>query len=58
MSKIGLAELLQQDINELKGILIYNSSSGLTKRQSRIQAKAILSNLEDHLEELIEESVN
>lgn len=58
MSKIGLAELLQQDINELKGILIYDSYGGLTKRQAKIQAKAIIANLEDHLEELIGESIN
>lgn len=55
MSKIELAELLQQDINELKGVLIYEAY-GLTKEQAKIQARGIIANLEDHLEELIEES--
>ncbi len=54
MSKIELAELLQQDINELRGVLIYDSY-GLTKEQAQTQARAIISNLEDHLEELISE---
>lgn len=53
MFKIKLAELLQQDINELRKILVYGNYSGLTKRQARIQARAIISNLEDHIEELI-----
>lgn len=57
MSKIELAELLQQDINELREVLVYDNY-GLTKEQAQIQAKGIISNLEDHLEELIEESVN
>ncbi|MDD3436696.1 MAG: hypothetical protein PHC64_06045 [Candidatus Gastranaerophilales bacterium] len=52
MSRIELAEFLQQDINELRGILVYNSY-GLTTEQTTIQAKAIISNLEDHLEELL-----
>lgn len=53
MSKIELAESLQQDINELKGILVYNNYE-LTKEQATLQARAILSNLEDHLAELFE----
>ncbi len=52
MSKIELADLLQQDINELKGVLVYENYD-LTKEQAAIQAKAIISNLEDHLEELL-----
>lgn len=57
MSKIELAELLQQDINDLKGL--FNAESyGLTKEQAELQAKAIISNLESHLEELVRECVN
>lgn len=55
MSKIELAEVLQQDINELRKILVYSNQGGLTKRQAKIQARAIISNLEDHIEELISE---
>ena len=54
MSKIKLAELLQQDMNDLKGIFDYESY-GLTKEQAKLQARAIIENLEDHLEELINE---
>lgn len=53
MLKIELIELLQQDINELRGILVYDSY-GLTKEQASMQAGAIISNLEDHLEELLD----
>ena len=54
MSRIKLAELLQQDINDLKGVFNYESY-GLTKKQAKVQAKAIFSNLENHIEELIRE---
>lgn len=56
MSKIKLAELLQEDINELREVLVYNSY-GL-KKQAKIQARRIIANLENNLEELIEESIN
>ena len=54
MSKIDLAELLQQDIEDLKGVFSYKSY-GLTEEQAQLQAKAIIANLEDHIEELISE---
>lgn len=56
MSTIGLAELLQQDINELRNI-IDNKFYNLTEK-TRMQTRGIITNLEDHLEELIEESIN
>lgn len=52
MSKIALAELLQQDINDLKGFLDYEKY-GLTHDEAKIQAKGIMANLESHIEELI-----
>lgn len=52
MSKIELAEEIQQDINDLKEIFKYENY-GLTKHQAHLQARAIIANLEDHLEELI-----
>jgi hypothetical protein len=52
MSKIELAELLQQDINDLKAVFNYETYC-LTKEKALIQARAIMANLGDHLEELI-----
>lgn len=55
MSKIKLADLLQQDINKLKEIIVYDSYE-LTKEQTKLYAKAIIANLENHLEELLKDS--
>ncbi len=52
MSKINLFELLQQDLEDLKGLFNYKDY-GLTEEQMKRQAKAIVANLEDHLEDLI-----
>lgn len=57
MSKIELAELLQQDIIELKEIFDYKKY-GLSEDMAKIQARGIFLNLQDHLEELIKTSVN
>ena len=48
---------MQQDINDLKGGFNYEVY-GLSKEQAQRQAKGIISNLEDHLEELLGESIN
>jgi len=53
MSKIILAELLQQDIEDLKGVIQYKKY-GLTHEQAQLHARGILANLEEHLEELIQ----
>lgn len=53
MSKINLLELLQQDIEDIKGLIDYEKY-GLTKESMKNQARAIISNLQDHLEELIQ----
>lgn len=57
MSKFELLELLQQDIEDLKSVFNYENY-GLTKEQAKIQERAILTNLEDHLEELVENYTN
>ena len=53
MSKINLSELLKQDIEDLKGLINYEKY-GLTDEITKIQAKAILLNLQDHFEEIIQ----
>lgn len=52
MSIIELADLLEQDIRDLEGVFEYEKYD-LSPRQARTQAKGILNNLKDHLEELI-----
>lgn len=54
MTKIELAELLQQDLNDLKGVFNYENY-GLTIEQAKLQARGIMKNLEEHIEELIRE---
>ena len=52
MSKISLADALEQDVRDLEGVWKYKDY-GLTEEQARIQARGIINNLKDHLEELI-----
>lgn len=52
MPKIELLELLQQDIEDLKGIINYEKY-GLTEEAMKRQVRAIILNLQDHLEEII-----
>ena len=53
MLKINLLDLLQQDIEDLKGVVDYKKY-GLTEESMKIQARAIILNLQDHLDELIQ----
>lgn len=53
MSKIELLELLQQDIEDIKGLVKYQEC-GFSKISMRAQARAIILNLQEHLEEYIE----
>lgn len=57
MSIIKLAELMQQDINDLKGIFNYENY-GLTREQIKLLIREVMLNLEYHIEELIKESIN
>lgn len=54
MSKISLAEALEQDIRDLEGVFSYEKY-GLTKSQAKKQARGIVLNLRDHIEALIEQ---
>lgn len=53
MSKINLLELLQQDIEDIKGLINYEKY-GLTREIVKNQARAIILNLQEHLEEFIQ----
>jgi hypothetical protein len=53
MSKIDLCELLQQDIEDLKGLVNYKEL-GLTEGAMKIQARGIILNLQKHLEDFIQ----
>lgn len=53
MTKIELLELLQQDIEDIKGLL-ESEKYGLTKLMLKNQARAIILNLQEHLEEFIQ----
>lgn len=52
MSKVTLTELLKQDIKDLNGLINYEKY-GTEKELVKTQAKAILLNIKDHLEEVI-----
>ena len=51
MSKFNLTEALQQDLIDLRSVINYRDY-GLNKKQAKNHAKAINSNLEEHIEEL------
>lgn len=53
MFKITILDLLQQDIEDVKGIIDYEKYE-MKKSLVRKQARAILLNLQDHLEEFVE----
>lgn len=53
MSKIQILDLLQQDIEDIKGLIQYDKY-GLTKAKMKKQARGIIMNLEEHLEEFIQ----
>lgn len=52
MSRFDLLEMLQQDIEDIKGLFEYKKHR-LTKIEIRKLAKGIIGNLEDHFEEFI-----
>ena len=53
MSNFELLDLLQQDIEDLKGLVNYKEY-GLNDIEMKKQARGILINLQEHLEEFIE----
>lgn len=52
MSKIEILELIQQDIADMKGLVEFDKY-GLTKEKMKLQARGIILNLEEHIEELV-----
>lgn len=52
MAKFNVLELLQQDIEDIKGLMHYEED-GITEEVMKNQARAIILNLQEHLEELI-----
>jgi hypothetical protein len=53
MPKFDLLELLQQDVEDIKGLIDYKKYD-LTEEMMKNQARAIILNLQDHLEALIQ----
>jgi hypothetical protein len=53
MSKIELLDLLQQDVEDIKGLINYKEF-GLSEEKMKTQARGIILNLQEHLEELVE----
>lgn len=54
MTKIELLDLIQQDIEDIKSLVNYQKCSNI-KTIMRNQARAIVLNLQDHLEEFIQQ---
>lgn len=54
MSKFGVLESLQQDIEDIKGLMNYEQD-GLTEEVMKNQARAIILNLQEHLGELVKD---
>lgn len=52
MTKFNVLELLQDDIEDIKGLMNYEED-GLTEEVMKNQARGIILNLQEHLEELI-----
>ncbi len=52
MSRIALAEALEQDIRDLEGVFEYEKY-GLSKEEAKVQVKGIIKNLKDHIEDLV-----
>lgn len=50
--KLSILSSLQQDIEDLKGLITYEKD-GITEEVMKRQARAIILNLQEHLEELI-----
>ena len=53
MAKFELLDLIQQDIKDINGLVEYDKH-GLTKSEMKKQARGIILNLQEHLEEFIQ----
>lgn len=52
MLKLELLDLLQQDIIDIKGLINYDKY-GMSKENMKKQARGIIKNLAEHLEEFV-----
>lgn len=57
MKNKDLIKLLEQDIADIKGLIHYESDD-LTDETAKIQARAIILNLKEHLEEFSNSPIN
>ncbi len=53
---MSIFELLQKDIEDIKGLIIYEKD-GVTEEVMKNQARGIIINLQEHLEELKPQSI-
>lgn len=53
MVKLELLEILQQDVEDIKGLVNYDDY-GMTIGEMKKQSKGIISNLQNHLNELVQ----
>jgi len=54
MVKISIFELLQQDIEDIKGLITYQKD-GITEEVMKNQARGIVLNVKEHIDELIKD---
>jgi hypothetical protein len=57
MKNNDLKKLLEQDVADIKGLIIYEGDD-LTDETAKIQARAIILNLKEHLEEFSNSPIN
>ena len=57
MKNNDLKKLLEQDVADIKGLIIYEGDD-LTDETAKIQARAIILNLKEHLEEFLDSPIN
>lgn len=57
MKNNDLKKLLEEDIADIKGLIIYEGDD-LTDETAKIQARAIILNLKEHLEEFLDSPIN
>lgn len=57
MKNKDLIKLLEQDIADIKGLITYENDD-LTDETAKIQARAIVLNLKEHLEEFSNSPIN
>ena len=57
MKNNDLKKLLEEDIADIKGLIIYEGDD-LTDETAKIQTRAIILNLKEHLEEFSDSPIN